>query len=160
MILSVNDGLCDNACREPHTKSHGKSRRKPNLLGIDGTHVGTTHTKAVAPDEMGVEAVRCVAGAPSLPGDGPGRVVWDPDAIWETADSGDLGHPWRGGNASSRAHEVLGASLRFRCGSGLCFGLKLWRYPPQWESARRGRPTTGVDRLCRRMACDGRRLAK
>ncbi|MDI7246948.1 MAG: FGGY family carbohydrate kinase [Bacillota bacterium] len=53
---------------------------KPYLLGID---VGTTHIKAVVFDDAGVEAARCVADTPSRP-DGPGRVVWDPDAIWET----------------------------------------------------------------------------
>ncbi|MGE5573898.1 MAG: FGGY-family carbohydrate kinase [Bacteroidota bacterium] len=53
---------------------------KPYLLGID---VGTTHVKAVVFDDAGVEAARCVADTPSRP-DGPGRVVWDPDAIWET----------------------------------------------------------------------------
>ncbi|NLG80290.1 MAG: hypothetical protein GX492_10805 [Firmicutes bacterium] len=54
---------------------------KPYLLGID---VGTTHIKAVVFDDAGTEAARCVADTPSKPGDGPGQVVWDPDAIWET----------------------------------------------------------------------------
>lgn len=56
-------------------------KSKPCLLGID---VGTTHIKAVVFDDAGTEAARCVADTPSRPGDGPGQVVWDPDAIWET----------------------------------------------------------------------------
>jgi len=81
MVVSSNGGLCNDVRYELHTKSHGKPHRKPYLLGID---VGTTHIKAVVFDEMGMEAARCVADTPSLPGDGPGQVVWDPDAIWET----------------------------------------------------------------------------
>lgn len=81
MVVSSNGGLCNDVRYELHTKSHGKPHRKPYLLGID---VGTTHIKAVVFDETGVEAARCVADTPALPGDGPGQVVWDPDAIWET----------------------------------------------------------------------------
>ncbi|MGE5593148.1 MAG: FGGY-family carbohydrate kinase [Betaproteobacteria bacterium] len=69
MVISNNSEL--------RSKLHGK----PHLLGID---VGTTHIKAVVFDEAGVEAARCVAGTPSVPGEGPGQVVWDPEAILET----------------------------------------------------------------------------
>ncbi|MCR4403170.1 MAG: FGGY family carbohydrate kinase [Firmicutes bacterium] len=90
---------------------------KPYLLGID---VGTTHIKAVVFDEAGVEAARCSTDTPSLPGNGSGHVVWDPEAIWEAVAS-----------VTRRALKTLGSEAQEMARSG-----EAQPRPPQDPSCR------------------------
>ena len=52
---------------------------KHYIIGID---VGTTHVKSVIFDERGTEISKSVVGTPSVT-DSEGRVMWEPEAIWE-----------------------------------------------------------------------------